>query len=54
MGRPRVAKTLVEILGGWEKDGLRVGESSRGCSEIALGAGGAIKFGLRTLEMETS
>ena len=52
--RPKVAKTLVEILGGWEKDGLRVEESSQGRLEVVLGTGGAIKFGLRTLEMETS
>ena len=54
VGRPKVAKTLVEILGGWEKDGLRVGESSQGRLGVALGTGEVIKFGLRTLEMETS
>ena len=53
VGRPKVAKTLVEILGGWEKDGLRVEKSGQGRLEIVPGTGGAIKFGLRTLEMET-
>ena len=54
VGRPKVAKTLVEILGGWEKDVFRVEKSGQGQLEVVLDIGEVIKFGLRTLEMETS
>ena len=49
VGHTKVVKILVEILGGWEKDGLRVGESSLGKLKTGLGTGGAMKFGLGTL-----
>ena len=52
--RPTVVKTLVEILGGREKEGLRVEGSARGKVEVILGAEEATKLGLRTLEIEVS
>ena len=52
--RPTVVKTLVEILGGWEKEGLRVEGSTRGKVKVVLGAEEVTKLGLRTLEMDIS
>ena len=54
VGRPTVVKTLVEILGGWEKEGLRVEGSTRGKVKVALGAEEVTKLGLRTLEIDIS
>ena len=49
-----MVKTLVEILGGWEKEGLRVEGSTRGKVEVVLGTEEVTKLGLRTLEMDVS